>query len=100
MALSLGDFSILFMHLYFHASSPEKEDICGSGLLNCLFSNVPGCQLLPIPFQVKLPSTISLDVDLLRNQRRSEEFDYSAKGKVVIDDKDYNVNTYASLCQC
>ncbi|XP_037400850.1 uncharacterized protein LOC108437497 isoform X3 [Pygocentrus nattereri] len=40
--------------------------------------------------QLRFPATVSLDVDLLRSHRRSQEFEYIAKGKVTIDDKDYN----------
>ncbi|XP_072544439.1 uncharacterized protein [Salminus brasiliensis] len=40
--------------------------------------------------QLKFPSTVSLDVDLLRSHRRNMEYEYIAQGKVAIDVEGYN----------
>ncbi|XP_066536340.1 uncharacterized protein [Hoplias malabaricus] len=40
--------------------------------------------------QLKLPSIISLDLNLLRKHKQSVEFEYTVNGKVAVDHKDYN----------
>lgn len=48
---------------------------------------------------MKIPSLVTFDGDVMRSYRTSKEFKYLAKGNVVIEDKDYDVNTFTSLAK-
>ncbi|XP_016386351.1 uncharacterized protein LOC107722497 [Sinocyclocheilus rhinocerous] len=43
-------------------------------------------------FQLDFPTSVSLDIEVLRSHRNNSEFEYHSEGNVAIDDKIYHAN--------
>ncbi|KAF4116813.1 hypothetical protein G5714_001366 [Onychostoma macrolepis] len=43
-------------------------------------------------FQTDFPTSVSLDIEVLRSHRNNSEFEYHSESKVAIDDKNYHAN--------